>query len=249
MTTHLQIGIIGDYDSSSHPQQATASALHHSAAAIDVAVQVTWLPTESLDPLPQAALQAFDALWCAPGSPYRSMVGALTAIRFARESGRPLLGTCGGFQHIVIEYARDVLGFEDAQHAEYDPSASILFVTPLSCSLVGQTMQVMIEPDARAGRAYGQRQVEEHYYCRFGLNPAYQTLVHDGGLRIVGVDQDGEPRIVELPEHPFFIGTLFVPQVASTPERPHPLVTAYVDAARCFHESRPGVAASVAGTA
>jgi CTP synthase (UTP-ammonia lyase) len=121
-----------------------------------------------------------------PGSPYHSLDGALRAIRFARESHRPFIGTCSGFQHAVIEYARNVLGFEDAQHAEYDAEASDLFVSALSCSLVGQTMSVRLEPGSRAASFYRQHEVAEQYYRNFGLNPAHQPRLHEGGFRVVG---------------------------------------------------------------
>lgn len=81
--------------------------------------------------------------------------------------------------------------------------------------------------------------VTEQYYCNFGLNPAYQTQLHEGGLRVVGVDQDGEARIVELTDHPFFLATLFVPQVSSRPTQPHPLISAFLRAAMQGREERP----------
>lgn len=231
MTTALRVGIIGDYQPTFRPHQATDEALAHTAQTLSVPVEVTWLPTASLEGQPEPHLSEFDALWCAPGSPYQSLTGALNAIRFAREGHRPFLGTCGGFQHVVLEYARHVLGIADAQHAEYDPYASVLFVSTLTCSLVGKTMQVNISPDSRAFRIYQKEVVSEQYYCNFGLNPAYQTVLHEDGLHVVGVDQDGEARIVELSNHPFFLATLFVPQLTSTVEHPHPLITAYLSAA------------------
>jgi CTP synthase (UTP-ammonia lyase) len=227
----LTIGIIGDYNPGFRPHQATDAALQHAATALDLGIAIAWLPTESLDDSADERLQPYDALWCAPGSPYTSMLGALNGIRYAREHRRPFLGTCGGFQHTVIEYARNVLGFADAQHAENDPYASQLFITALSCSLLGKTMQVQIDTTSRIYSYYQQACVEEQYYCNFGLNPAYQAIVHDGGLRVVGADQDQEARIVELPEHAFFVATLFVPQLTSTAERPHPLIVAYLRAA------------------
>ncbi|MFL5807276.1 MAG: glutamine amidotransferase-related protein [Roseiflexaceae bacterium] len=227
----LILGIIGDYDANFPPHQATDAALQHAAAALGPAIAVSWLPTESLGDSVDVRLQPYDALWCAPGSPYMSMQGALNGIRYAREHRRPFLGTCGGFQHVVIEYARNVLGFADAEHAENDPYASRLFISALSCSLAGKTMQVDIDMNSRVYSYYQQARVEEQYYCNFGLNPAYQSIVHDGGLRVVGVDQDQEARILELPDHPFFVATLFVPQLTSTPKRPHPLIVAYLRAA------------------
>jgi CTP synthase (UTP-ammonia lyase) len=231
MTTQLRIGIIGDYNPDFHPHQATNAALQHAAGQLHLAVASEWLPTPLLAQDADRRLRRFDALWCAPGSPYQSMAGALQGIRFAREQGWPFIGTCGGFQHVVLEYARNVLGFADAAHAESDPDASTLFVSALSCSLVGKTMQVHLEPSSRVYGMYRSAVAREQYYCQFGLNPRYQATIHEGGLRVVGVDEDQEARIVELPNHPFFVATLFVPPLTSTPEQPHPLILAYLQAA------------------
>lgn len=231
MTRAITVGVIGEFNPEFPPHAATNAALGHAAAALGIEVDVRWLSTTELEDLPIAELAGHDALWCAPGSPYRSMDGALRAIRVARESDRPFLGTCGGFQHVVIEYARNVLGFEDAQHAEYDPYASELFISALSCSLVGQTMNVRLDPGSRAAHFYGKSEVSEQYYCNFGLNPEHQQRLNDGGLRVVGTDQDGEARVVELPNRRFYLATLFVPQLNSQPGSPHPLIVAYLQAA------------------
>jgi CTP synthase (UTP-ammonia lyase) len=227
----LSVGVIGDFDPEFPPHPATNSALEHSADALGATVDVRWHATDALLDADLDRALAHDALWCAPGSPYRSLDGALRAIRFAREGDVPLLGTCGGFQHVVLEYARNVLGFEDAQHAEYDPYASELFISELSCSLAGQTMAVELSGDSRAARFYERTETTERYYCNFGLNPEHQRLLHDGGLRVVGVDQAGEARVLELPDRRFFVATLFVPQLSSSPSSPHPLITAYLRAA------------------
>lgn len=232
-----RIGVIGDYDPDNSTHTATADSLGHSAAALGTSVDVSWVPTTEVDDGggegggAGSTLAPFDALIIAPGSPYRSMGGALAAIEHARRTGLPLLATCGGFQHVVIELARNVLGLADVQHAEYDPYASTLIITPLSCSLAGQTMSVAIEPGTRAGKAYGTETATERYYCDFGLNPDYIDDLVRGGMTVSGTDADGEVRIVELGDLPFFVATLFVPQASSTLVRPHPLVTALVGAA------------------
>jgi CTP synthase (UTP-ammonia lyase) len=232
MAKEARIGIIGDYQPANVSHPATEAALHHAGDRLSVAVEITWLPTKSLEPLPSNHLQAFDALWCAPGSPYQSMNGALNAIRWAREHNQPLLGTCAGFQHIVVEYARTVLGINDARHAEYGETSGPLVITPLSCSLErGKNLEILVDPASRAGHIYNERQIREQFWCTFGLNRAYHASLHAGGLPIVGVDPDGEARIVEVPGHPFFIGTLFIPQLNSTAARPHPLVTALMEEA------------------
>jgi CTP synthase (UTP-ammonia lyase) len=231
MNKPLRIGIIGDYRPDFRPHQATQAALGHAADALQLAVAIEWLPTLTLAQDWDTQLRPFDALWCAPGSPYQSMDGALRGIRFAREQSVPFIGTCGGFQHVVLEYARNVLGFKDAAHAESDPDASTLFISALDCSLVGQTLQIHLDPTSRVFVMYQHAVIEEQYYCQFGLNPRYQATLHDGGLRVVGVDDQQEARIVELPDHPFFVATLFVPPLSSTPEQPHPLLLAYLQAA------------------
>lgn len=231
MSGQVTIAIVGDHDPSSATHRATEASLDHAAAALGVDLARRWVPTPEVTANARARLAADSAVWIAPGGPYLSMEGALAAIRLAREEGVPLIGTCAGFQHVVIEYARNVLGYADAQHAEYDPNASTLFVTPLSCSLAGLTMRVRLETGSRAAEAYGATDIEERYYCNFGLDPRRQALLHDGGLRVSGTDAGGEVRVVEIPEHPFFVATLFVPQAGSSPGRPHPLVMAFVGAA------------------
>lgn len=147
------IGVVGDYQPSNEPHVCTTTAVQH-AGGNGVATTVDWIGTERIDSdAASVVLGGFDGLIVAPGSPYRSLNGALVAIEYARLRGVPLLGTCGGFQHVVLEYARNVVGFRDAQHAEYDPYASTLFITPLSCSLAGQTMTVRLRDDTIASRA------------------------------------------------------------------------------------------------
>lgn len=233
MSDRIRIGIIGDYDAQFDPHVATEQAIVHAANQLQLVSEIEWIATPRLaQPLDvDAVLREKDALWCAPGSPYREMQGALNGIRYARESGVPFLGTCAGFQHVVIEYARHVLGFEDAQHAEYDPNASRLFVSQLACSLLGETLTILLDPASRVFQLYGRSEVVEQYYCQFGLNPEYQATLEQGGLRVAGYDTDGEARILELATQPFYIATLFLPQLNSSAAQPHPLIVAYLQSA------------------
>jgi CTP synthase (UTP-ammonia lyase) len=225
------IGVIGEYDPGNETHVATDDALGHSALRLGTQVDVEWVSTADVVEAADS-LGAFEGLVIAPGSPYRSQDGALAAITHARTAGVPMLGTCGGFQHLVIEFARHVAGIPGAEHGESHPDAPTLMVSPLTCSLVGQKMSVDVRAGTRAGEAYPDESVTEHYYCRFGLNPAYVDVLVAAGLVVSGTDQDGEVRIVELADHPFFVGTLFVPQARSTILHPHPLVTAFVAAAK-----------------
>ena len=187
-------------------------------------MEVEWLPTPSLEGNSER-MKRFDAFLCAPGSPYKSSEGALNGIRFARENNRPFLGTCGGCQHAIIEFARNVMGIEDAEHAEEHPGARNLFVTPLTCSLVGKVEEVKVLAGTCASKVYGAPIIKEKFYCNYGLNPSRRTEVEEAGLLVSGLDAGGEVRILELPKARFFFATLFVPQATSSPERPHPMIT------------------------
>ena len=230
MAGRVDVGIIGDYDPDSPTHGATEGSLRHAGAHLGMSVASEWLPTDALRGRAGEVVRRFGAVFCAPGSPYKSLDGALEAIRFARESGLPFVGTCGGFQHAVIEYARNVLGLSDAGHAEYDPDAPNPFVSALSCSPYGQTMRVEMEPGSKVHAVYGLPEAEEEYRCNYGLDPHARRLVEGGGLRVSGTDAEGEARVVELPGHPFYVATLFVPQTRSSPGNPHPLISAFVKA-------------------
>ena len=213
------VGIIGDFNPANSTHLFTNNAIQHAAQILDKSIETVWLPTDK-----PVQYNDFQGLFGSPGSPYRSFAGALSGICYAREHKIPFIGTCGGFQHLLIEYARNVMGMKDAAHAESDPYASCLFVTPLICSLVGKRMDVMLKPGSKAAFACQAIRSTESYYCNFGLNPAYQERLELAGLEITGRDESGEVRIAELPAHPFFLGTLFVPQANSTAGNPHPLI-------------------------
>jgi CTP synthase (UTP-ammonia lyase) len=225
MPKKLSVGVIGDFRPTYETHTATSLAFKHSADRLGVGVEVEWLPTPSLDGNAEGKMDRLDAFLCAPGSPYKSPEGALNGIRFARENDRPFLGTCGGCQHAIIEFARNVMGIEDAEHAEEHPGAENLFVTPLTCSLVGKIEEVKILNGSRAFKIYGASSTKEKFYCNYGLNPSRRAEVEEAGLRVSGLDAGGEVRILELPKARFFFATLFVPQAISSPERPHPMIT------------------------
>jgi CTP synthase (UTP-ammonia lyase) len=229
--TSLPIAIVGDFNPNNQSHIATNDAIEHSSKSLGTPVEGRWIGTEELArPDGKRKLANVRGFWIAPAGPYKSMDGALLAIRTARECRSPLLGTCGGFQHIILEYARNVLGFADAEHEESSPKVSRLFISRLACSLVGRTMAITLVPDSMVARIYGRNIVEERYVCNFGVNPEYVDTLRSGALRVVGADAEGVVRVVELSGHPFFFGTLFLPQLGSFPSHPHPVVSAFVRA-------------------
>lgn len=221
------VALLGEYTPTFPPHASTNAAIEHSRKILEADISADWVLTADVEP---RLFKRYSGIWIAPGSPYKDMEKTLWAIRYARENNIPCFGTCGGFQHIVIEYARNVLGFKDAQHAEYDPYASKLFISQLACSLAGREMQLNFVPGSRVAAIYGSLSATEHYYCNFGVNPDCIRELKQGPLNISGSDIEGDIRVIEHPSHPFFIGTLFVPQTRSTPESPHPLVSAFLRA-------------------
>ena len=236
MNSCIQIGIIGDYDG--RPSHlATQEALRHCADRLNFELNFRWLPTKLLE-LGTEALELYDGLWCSPGSPYHSMNGALNGICYAREHNLPFLGTCGGFQHAVIEYGRNVLHIKELEDNAFDPYAPNDFITVLSCSLVGQTRNITISRNSSVFSIYDCHEISEKYNCSFGLGKDFQNSLQNNGFQIVGRDEEGDVRIMVLPELLFYIGTLYQPQLSSTPEKPHPLILEYLRCADRYHKSK-----------
>lgn len=234
------IALIGDRDPSVIAHQAIPQAIHLAGAALGATLAFEWIGTDTLEGSAAARLSRSDAIWCVPASPYASMEGALQAIRFAREAGRPYLGTCGGFQHAVLEFARNILRVDDAGHAEIDPAARTMVVTPLACTLVEQRGRVRALAGSRAAALCGEGELEESYHCSYGLNPQYEGVLEGAGLQVTGRDPAGEARIIELRDHPFFVATLFQPECAALRGSPHPLIVGFAAAAlRQHREARP----------
>ncbi|OGI70458.1 MAG: hypothetical protein A2W18_10330 [Candidatus Muproteobacteria bacterium RBG_16_60_9] len=240
MKKKVTIGLVGDYDESVVAHRAIPLAIGRAAIELRVDAAFEWVPTAEI--IAVARISSFDGLWCVPGSPYRNTDGALCAIRYARENAVPFLGTCGGFQHVIVEYARNVLGWADADHAETAPGAARAVITPLACALVEVTGALRLFSGTRIASAYGVERISEGYQCRFGLNPAFQSALVAGPLRASADDETSEVRAVELDEHPFFIATLFQPERAALADKPVPLATAFLRAFATYFgisDSRP----------
>ena len=236
----VRLALVGDRDDRHLAHQAIPRAVALAAAAVGAHVEAEWLPTERVGD--GAALARWDGIWCVPASPYRSMEGALRAIGFARRAPRPFLGTCGGFQHAVVEFAREVLGWHDADHAETAAADARLVISPLACALVEVSGAVRARPHSRLAAAYGAAEITEGYHCSYGLAPGVRDALDAAGLRATATDADGDVRAVELDAHPFFVATLFQPERAALAGRCPPLVAAFVRAAA--HHAASGVVAA-----
>jgi len=224
-----RLALIGDFNSDVIAHRAIPVALELANKASGLNVAWDWIGTDSISYAPQQ-LAAYAGVWCVPASPYKNMDGALAAIRFARETKRPFLGTCGGFQHALIEFARHVAGIRDADHAETNASATDLIVTPLACSLVGQHENILFTPGSQMHRIFSGQTSHEAYHCNYGVNALYRARLEAVGLCFTGFDRERQIRAIELPGHPFFVGTLFQPERSALTGRTHPLIGAFVGA-------------------
>jgi CTP synthase (UTP-ammonia lyase) len=214
------MGLIGEFNEQNNAHHAIGAAVN---AASEGRVETKWVSTDSVS---NSALAEFDGLWCVPGMPYRSADGALAAIRFARSHRIPFLGTSAGFQYALIEYARNVLGFVDADHLKTNPTASMPLISPLGCALLGVKARVRFTDGSHIRNAYRAAESIEEYHCSFGLNDRYRRLLEGGHLYVAAIDDQSSIRAVELDGHPFFVATLFQPEVQLT----NPLIHAFVRA-------------------
>ncbi|HEY4989865.1 MAG TPA: CTP synthase [Opitutaceae bacterium] len=225
-----RIALVGDYSDRHTAHRAIPRALELSRAELGVDVSWEWVATRAITDGARD-LEGFSALWVVPASPYENTAGALGAVQWAREAGRPFLGTCGGFQHALLEFARNAAGIPEADHAETHPGGGALLVTPLSCSHVETTGVVHFAAGSLLARAYGRGKATEGYHCNYGFNPVYRETLEAAGLRFTAWDSANDIRGAELPAHPFFAGVLFQPERAALRGETPPLVRAFVRAA------------------
>jgi CTP synthase (UTP-ammonia lyase) len=224
-----RIALVGDYNESVTAHRAIPIALKLAVDSLNADVSWEWIHSRTLGANASEGLADFAAIWCVPASPYENTRGVIDAIRFARERSRPFLGTCGGFQHAMLEYAESVWHI-DAVHAELDPNASNPVIAPLMCALVEVTESLRFVPGSRLAKFYGSETASEEYHCSYGLNPDYAERLKSGPLRITAHDEQGGVRGVELDDHPFYLGTLFQPERSALRDRLPPIVKAFVQA-------------------
>jgi CTP synthase (UTP-ammonia lyase) len=214
-----RIALLGDKDLT----YVTHRALEAAVALLPDGIAATWVGTDT----PAArALDGFDGIWALPGTPYRDDAAALAAISAALDAGTPLLGTCGGFQYAALA----LLG-PGAVHAEVDPDAADPVVAPLACTLVGEEREVTAVPGTRLAAICGTAPFTGFHYCRYGLSDAAVDRLEAAGAVIAAHAPDAGVEAFEVPGHPFFVATLFQPQMSAVDGALHPLITAFAEEA------------------
>ncbi len=222
-----RIAILGDFNPAYSTHLALNESVSHCNALMETPITCDWISTEIFSP--EAVFNGtYSGLWIAPGSPYRNMEKVLEAIRYSRTHNIPTFGNCGGFQHMLIEIARNCCGIANADHEETNANAEELVIAKLSCSLVGQEEEISI-PEAntmlfeilRADKLIGK------YFCSYGVNEKYNDDFTKAGCRFTAFSPDGNIRAFELTSHSFFLGTLFQPALNSSVTQPDPLIAAF----------------------
>ena len=240
----VTIGIVGKYVEYEDSYKSLKEALVHGALAHNLKLNLNWIEAEGLEAGDQASedqLADYDGILVPGGFGKRGIEGMLIAIRYAREKKVPYFGICLGMQTACIEFARNVCGLADANSSEFDPATPHRVIYKLrelrGVEELGGTMRLgawtcKIEPGTLAHRIYGQLEISERHRHRYEFNREYEETLTAGGLRISGSTPDGTyVEIVELPDHPHFIGCQFHPEFKSKPLEPHPLFKTFVGAA------------------
>jgi len=243
----VRIAVVGKYTDLHDAYKSVGEALIHGGIANDAGVEIAWLSSDVFTDQAAAgrALAGFDGLLVPGGFGIRGIDGMIEAIRWARENQLPFFGICLGLQIAVIEFARNVCGMRETSSTEFEPDCEspviAIMANQREVKDMGGTMRLgayaaKLRAGSKAAQAYGTQQISERHRHRWEVNNAYRDVLAEHGLRLSGQSPDGSlVEMVELPDHPWFLGCQFHPELKSRPNRPHPLFAAFVGAALARH--------------
>ncbi|MGB9104232.1 MAG: CTP synthase [Terriglobales bacterium] len=241
----VSIALVGKYVEYEDSYKSLKEALVHGALSQNLKLNVSWIEAEGLEtkgPEYESQLESYDGILVPGGFGKRGIAGMLNGIRFAREHKVPYFGICLGMQTACIEFARNVVGLENANSSEFDPATPHRIIYKLrelrGVEELGGTMRLgawicKLEPGSLAAQAYGAEEISERHRHRYEFNQEYREQMCSAGLRVTGITPDGTyVEIVELAqeEHPYFLGCQFHPEFKSKPLEPHPLFVAFIKA-------------------
>ncbi|NBW32736.1 MAG: CTP synthase [Cytophagia bacterium] len=247
---NVRIGLVGKYVELKDSYLSIVEALRHAGATLETRVQIEWIHSEKLETGNiESTMKDLDAILVAPGFGVRGWEGKIEAIRYARTTGLPFLGICLGMQCATVEFARHVAGLKGADSAEMNPKTRYpvidLMNSQVGVSNKGGTMRLgsypcRIQSGTLASRAYGKtKTIHERHRHRYELNNRFKNRLAESGLRMSGVNPELDlVEMIELPGHPWFVGTQFHPEYSSTVDCPHPLFVSFVQAALQNHSQR-----------
>jgi CTP synthase len=239
----VRIAVVGKYTDLHDAYKSVQEALIHGGIAHDARVRIEWVASDQFTDQAAAgeALEGFDGLLVPGGFGERGVEGMIEAIRWAREHGLPFFGICLGLQVAIIEFDRNVCGLEDVNSTEFQPDCETpviaLMASQREVASMGGTMRLgayaaRLRPGSKVAQAYGTNEISERHRHRWEVSNAYRDVLAEFGLRLSGQSPDGGlVEVIELPDHPWFLGCQFHPELKSRPTRPHPLFAAFVGAA------------------
>jgi CTP synthase len=236
----VRIGLVGKYVTLGDSYLSVVEAVKHGGIAQDAKVEIVWIASDDLTEN-HDVLATLDGILVPGGFGVRGIEGKVAAIRYAREQGIPFLGLCLGLQCAVIEFARNACGLTDANSSEFEATTPypVIDLMPDQKDILnkGGTMRLgvwacKLEPGSTAHSLYGESVVLERHRHRYEVNNRFRKVMEENGLRFSGTTIEGRlVEIIEIPSHPFFLGTQFHPEFKSRPTRPHPLFRGFVGAA------------------
>ncbi len=241
-SAEVSIGLVGKYVELKDSYKSISEAFIHAGVANETKVNVKWIHSETLSKNNiESELGNLDGILVAPGFGTRGISGKIEAVQYARVNNVPFLGICLGMQCAVIEFARNVLGMDDAHTTEISEDTNFPVISMMEeqkkISNFGGTMRLgaykcQLKPKAKITSAYGSENISERHRHRYEFNNEYLQQFEKAGMKATGRNPEtGLVEVVEIPSHPWFIGVQFHPEYKSTVAKPHPLFVAFVDAA------------------
>jgi CTP synthase len=241
----IKVALVGKYVELHDAYMSVREALRHAGLAVGVDEEVIWIHSSELEKgRGMDQVEAADAILVPGGFGERGTEGKMKAIRYAREKKIPYLGLCLGMQLMVVEFAREVLGDEEVNSTEFDPSTRhpVIDLMPDQRTItdMGGTMRLglypcQLQPGTKAAAAYSTGLVQERHRHRFEFKNAYREVLQEAGMVLSGISPDGRlVEIAEMADHPFMVATQFHPEFLSRPNRPHPLFVAFLDTAKQY---------------
>jgi len=223
-----KIAILGDFNPIFKSHHALNDSTRHVKKYFGTDIQFDWIATDIFD-YKTTFNNMYRGLWLAPGTPYKDDENVIRTIKYARENNILTFGNCGGFQYMIIEFARNVCGIDNANHEESHPDSENLVVSRLPCSLIEQKEELeIIDKNSIIYHTIKKEKFIGRYFCNYGLNPKFINLLSSNGLSFTSKSEDGQMRSFELKSHQFFVGTLFQPSLTSTESEPNPIILEFV---------------------
>jgi len=242
-TEEVTIALVGKYVDLPDAYLSVVEALRHGSLSNDVKLDLRWIASDDMEGmLGSAQLEGVDGVVVPGGFGVRGIEGKIQAARFAREAEIPFLGLCLGLQCAVIEFARSQLGLTDANSAEFDPTSAHTVIDLMDSQQgvedLGGTMRLglyaaRLVEGSHSRRLYGEELIYERHRHRYEVNNKYRKDLEDAGMLLAGLSPDEQlVEIIEIPDHPFFVGSQFHPEFKSRPDDPHPLFRGFIEAAK-----------------